>query len=253
MTFADFFKTINKTKVFDCNREELVNEIYKAAGCTIEISNTAKQWFKRNKPGQSTYYFPQYKIDKEGFIKYFEDNTADSWQILLEEFKKLEDTGVIDCNPTDSSAFYLSLLKQFYEILGFPWVEPQKERMLKIFNQSIKTYHILDFLYSDPSIRLKQDLVDDVDDFVSTINTVICEFGNSNEPLFDKIRDFTQLIEEYSEFLGVHMRPLDESDFYVPIPKINRLKFREEFISKIQDLGVLYNEIQNNNNDEQSS
>ncbi len=49
------------------------------------------------------------------------------------------------------------------------------------------------------------------------------------------------------------MRPLDESDFYVPLPKINRLKFREEFISKIQDLGVLYNEIQNNNNDEQSS
>jgi hypothetical protein len=250
MTFADFFKTINDTKVFDCTRENLVIDIYRAAGSPLAIkSDTVKKWFTRNKVAQPTEYFPQSNIDKAGFIKYFEDKTADSWQILLEAFRTLEDSGVIDCNPADASAFYLSLLKQFYEILGFTWIESPKERMLKIFNQAVKKHNILDFLQNDSANRLLMDLADDVDDFVLKIKNTMREFEDSNEPLLDKIIEFTILIDEYNGFLAFNMQPVLGSDFYVPLPKTNIRAFRQEIESKIRDLGVLYNEIQSNNND----
>ncbi|MCI9626250.1 MAG: hypothetical protein HFI90_05650 [Clostridia bacterium] len=245
MTFTDFFKTINDTKIFDCTREGLVINICQAAGSVDGISpEVVKQWFKRKNMAQPTTYFPQYKVDKAGFIKYFKDNTADTWQILLEAFRKLEDTGVVDCNPADDLAFYLSLLKQFYEILGFPWIESPKERMLGIFNQAVKNHNILDFLQNDSISRILMDLVDDVCAFVSEIKTKLYEFRDSNEPVLGKIIDFTILIDEYNEFLGQYMLPRDDSEFYFLLPQTNRLVFQEEITSRVQNLEVLYNEIQ---------
>lgn len=251
MTFADFFKTINHTKVFECTREELVDNIYKAAGSSYEISfDKAKQWFNRNKPGQPTYYFPQYNIDNAGFIKYFQDNTSSSWTILLKAFRSLDDKGVINCNPKSASEFYLSLLEQFYKILGFPWGE--SERILEIFNQEVKNYNILDFLQNDSANHLHGDFFCDVDNFVQEIKEKICKFVDSNETLVDKIIEFNKLIDEYSAFLGVNMQPVDGSEFYVPLPQTNILVFRKEIISKIRDMEVLYNEIQNNNSHQPS-
>lgn len=245
MTFTDFFKTINDTNIFDYTREQLVIEIYRAAGSEAKINpDSVKKWFDRNKPGQPINYFPKYKVDKAGFIKYFQDNVADAWQVLLEAFRALEDTGVIDCNPADDLAFYLSLLKQFYEILGFPWIEFPNERMLGIFNQAIKSHNILDFLQNDSANRLLMDLVYDVDEFVLEIKAKMQEFQDSNEPILDKIIEFTTLIDEYNEFLGLNMQPVLGSAFYVPLPQTNILEFRKEIILKIRNLEVLYNEIQ---------
>lgn len=245
MTFTEFFKTINDTKLFNLKREWLVINICQAAGSVDGISpEVVKQWFKRNKLAQPTTYFPQYKVDKAGFIKYFQDNVADTWQILLQAFRALEDTGVIDCNPADASSFYLSLLKQFYEILGFPWIELPKERMLKIFNQAVKKHNILDFLQNDSANRLLMDLEYNAEVFVSEININMREFEDSNEPLLDKIMDFTKLVHKYNGFLAVNMQPVLGTEFFVPLPQTNILEFRKEIESKIQDLGVLYNEIQ---------
>lgn len=245
MTFTEFFKTINDTKLFNLKREWLVINICQAAGSVDGISpEVVKQWFKRNKLAQPTTYFPQYKVDKAGFIKYFQDNVADTWQILLEAFRKLEDTGVIDCNPADASSFYLSLLKQFYEILGFPWIESPKERMYEIFNQAFKTYNISDFLQNNSISRILKDLVDDVCAFVSEINAKLDEFRGSDELIFNKIMAFTDLIDDYNGFLGLHMLPRDDSEFYFLLPQTNRLVFQEEITSRVKNLEVLYNEIQ---------
>ncbi len=223
MTFTEFFKTINDTKIFDCTREWLVINIYQAAGCSGKISyDCAKQWLKRNKPGQPISYFPNYNIDKKGFVKYFQDNVANSWTILLDAFRALEDTGVVDCNPANASVFYLSLLKQFYEILGFPWTTPPKERMYEIFNvippkddrpfeeifnDAIFSYNVMNFLESDPTESLASYFFDDMKTFVIVIqrsnedtNTL-----HKDEKAFCKMYEFSETLLKYVTYLEEQM------------------------------------------------
>lgn len=78
------------------------------------------------------------------------------------------------------------------------------------------------------------------------------EFADRNEPLLDKIIESTKLTDEYTEFLGMNMKPVDGNELYVPLPKTNIRTLRQKIESKIQDLRVLYNEIQNSNNDQSS-
>lgn len=280
MTFTDFFKTINDTKMFNCTREWLVINIYQAAGCSGKISyDCAKQWLKRNKPGQPTTYFPNYNIDKEGFIKYFQDNVADSWTILLDAFRALEDTGVIDCNPADDSAFYLSLLKQFYEILDFPWIESPKERMYEIFNvipskdnrtfeeifnDAVREFDIEGFLKSNPTESLMTNFFEDMERFDYIIRENYKDTPNKDEETPRKIFEFSKMLLEYVKYLEDTMKLVlteadnNKSDIYIKrtylakyVPIKDNEDFRNNVLNHRDRLKSLYDEIKSLYKEEQ--
>ena len=114
MTFTDYIKIINDTKVFSCSRESLVIDLYVAAGAAKDINaTTAAKWLTRKNPGQVRTYFENSEIDGEGFIELFRELPEISWKKLQSAFSISGDHGDIDCETTSKDIFYGSLLKQF--------------------------------------------------------------------------------------------------------------------------------------------
>ncbi len=111
-------------------------------------------------------------------------------------------------------------------IIVFPLAQ-----MLNIFERAIQECHIYEFIENDPTISLKEGLLEEAECFVKIINNVVTQINGKSE-LYQKVFDFAQTLDDYHNYLSLNMRPLqrvndisisineDDIDTTLPVNKI---------------------------------
>lgn len=97
-------------------------------------------------------------------------------------------------------------------IIVFP-----SSQILNVFEQAIQECRIYEFIENDPTISLKESLMEESERFVTIINNVVTQLDGKSE-LHQKVCNFTQILDEYHSYLGLNMRPLQGvNDISIPI------------------------------------
>ena len=117
---------------------------------------------------------------------------------------------------------YIEKINEYYQeevkrnplaqIIVFP-----SSQISNVFKQAIQDCRICNFIESDPTISLKESFLEGAERFVTIINNVVTQMDKKSE-LYQKVCDFTQVLDEYHSYLGLNMRPLQGvSDISIPI------------------------------------
>jgi len=90
-------------------------------------------------------------------------------------------------------------------------------QILNVFEQAIQECRIYKFIENDPTILLKESLLEESKRFVTIITNVVTQLSGKSE-LHQKVCSFTQILDEYHSYLGLNMRPLQGvNDISIPI------------------------------------
>ena len=90
-----------------------------------------------------------------------------------------------------------------------------------VFERAIEECHIGNFIENDPTISLKESILEEAGRFVTTINNVVTQIDEKSE-LYQKVCDFTQMLDDYHSYLSLNMRPLQRvNDISIPINEDN--------------------------------
>lgn len=90
-------------------------------------------------------------------------------------------------------------------------------QILHVFEQAIQECRIYEFIENDPTISLKESLLEEAERFVTSITKVATQLDDKSE-LFQKVCNFTRMLDEYHNYLGINMRPLQGiNDISIPI------------------------------------
>lgn len=131
-------------------------------------------------------------------------------------------------------------------------------RMFRIFDMAIKTFWIENLIQTDPTVFLNINLIYKCEDFLMHLRKDIGERFCSceNGTIFCKIREFAQLLDEYSVYLGRNMRSELYStsdstnsrvDVFVPLYRDENAKQAMVFNNKTRDyrqqITSIYSEI----------
>lgn len=122
------------------------------------------------------------------------------------------------------------------------------------FVQALRYYHIITFIEkTDPTVQLKFDSVEKCEEFIQEFNNL--ESPSQTElgaPGFTmcKIQEFVRVLDNYTIYLGLNMRPVYENAaYYVPFYRDENTVWEMWFGKKVQSyrkrLCSLYREIYN--------
>ena len=112
-------------------------------------------------------------------------------------------------------------------------------KIFHIFNNAMIKNRINDFICEiDPDNFMRFDRVEACDFFIEyTKNNIWIPFAQ--EPLgwtIQKIQQFAQTLNDYTSYLGSHMRPIpSRSDIFVPIYRDEQAKWAIEFSNTVKD------------------
>lgn len=111
--------------------------------------------------------------------------------------------------------------------------------MYNIFNHAVQSYQVDTFIEKiDPTVKMDIRWVEKCESFLGFINDKICiPFGqdlvNAKGKTFQMIQQFAQTLDEYTQYLGYHMRPIAEDiETMVPISRDEKMECYMEFIEK---------------------
>lgn len=123
------------------------------------------------------------------------------------------------------------------------------------FQQAIEEYKIDDFLkYIDPTVAMYIKWPEELDAFVNYIDYNVLNLSNSNlagrsKAMIEKIREFTEILDEYNNFLGKNMILFSggKNKFFIPQLRDENAKwanwFNEETMRYRKQLDSIYKDI----------
>jgi len=121
MTLRDYIYAFHGAGLFSGNKEEIGADLFKVAGSAIPVTtDTVNKWLgirgaRKNYRG----HFPDSQINESDFIAYIERRTRHGFDMLQDEFRKL-DNHLVNCETNEAGIFYRSLLNQFLILLKLP-------------------------------------------------------------------------------------------------------------------------------------
>lgn len=122
----------------------------------------------------------------------------------------------------------------FTQTLTLSFVE-----MYDILKQAMRSYQVGAFIEKiDPTVKLDIRWVEKCEGFLGFIKDRICiPFGqdsaNTKGKTLQMIEQLAQTLDEYTQYLGVHMRPIAEDiETMVPIYRDEKLEWYMDFIEK---------------------
>lgn len=236
MTFGDLIKTINTSKAFGYTRNDLASNLLQAAGIKVSGDNldtTVVKWIDRNVPDKINSYFEDAKVNEGEILKFFRDQIRCPWKELQSAFSKSAKCDKVDCYTNDQDEFYQSLLEELIISLGLPLPEePPTKQMFKIYKRTFQKCCIQKFIECDPTIQLDFDLTGEVENFIEIIKSEIMFpfFKQQDEELYMKIAGFTEILNDYNNYLSIRMIPLaDIKGVLVPLHREEDMPWEIEF------------------------
>ncbi len=211
MTLRDYIIAIEKTQLFISGREQIVVELFKAAGVRGIISkNTVKGWLTGYRTCRIKDYFPENTVDEAGFIEFISSRVNTSWPKLQKEFHSLsEEDCIVNLHTNDREIFYRSILNQFQKIHKLPLSEMPAKKMVRLFKNAVENCKISAFFEDDANFSDDADASGRIEVFLNSLHADIIEpfqLWHSESSMYQKI---LELHSELESFVILHKSEID--------------------------------------------
>lgn len=203
MTLRDYIIAIENTQLFIGGREQIVIELFKAAGVLGKISkNTVKGWLTGYRTCRIKDYFPENTVAEAGFIEFIRSRANTSWPKLQKEFHPLsEEDCIVNLHTNDPEIFYWSILNQFQKIHKLPLSEMPAEKMVRLFKNSVENCEISAFFEVAPNCSDDTDGSGRIKVFLNNLHADIIEpfqLWHSESSMYQKILELHNELESFS-------------------------------------------------------
>jgi hypothetical protein len=203
MILRHYIHTIRNAGIFKGSCERFVEKLLYASGYPEDQTfgnGTIKGWLREKNSDNGyrdpdiTVYFPDSKIDEDGFIRFIKSRDKGDWKRIQKEFKEFNEQHpedkdfCVNINTDSPYVLYESLLNQLLRILMLPEKEYDADSMVKTFKQ----------------ICLRHDLIFET-------KVVVTPVGDRNDPIFNEIfKDI--LVKNEETFRDTINTSLDSED-----------------------------------------
>lgn len=103
------------------------------------------------------------------------------------------------------------------------------------FVESIKQYHIIEFLREDPEVRLTVDYYEDAWTFTDVVGIYVDKnISHKKYKIFNEIYSFNELLKEYCDFIFEVTKPVPNY-IYMIVDKPKYVNRREEIRNRIKE------------------
>ena len=218
--FGCFIKTLRKG-IKGLNQNAFAIELLNAAkNAKLDLMEEAvKSWLRGgcDKGGNKGYekYFTDGMIDEFKFTDFLKNRMHSSWTTVQADFRNMSKDNlgnIIDCYTNDVDVFFLSILKQFKEIVGLPYnsilINKHTSQVTDKNTTKEHKYHL-------PLIK-KLFLIDGLAgtgkyDLIEYINNK----NNFNSAIIRKFTTRTERIEEKARSIDLELKFIPQEEFAV--------------------------------------